>query len=254
MKKGVFVMKKFFAFACCAVLIVGATPAFSAIKTPTITGSTGLIKMPTGDVLDSKDFNVAVDYVFDGSAASSATTVSDLKGTWQYKANVGSFMGYTKGMELGFVGRTEKVTNRFKEGVFINLKYSLSSSDDPDALHLAIGVENLTSLMESDAYMVASKYFKGGAGVHFGAMFDFPNYNKFRPLGMLGLNMPVGNQAFTIMGELFSGESVFQVDAGLRYSFNNNFSVLARGVNVTNSTTARDSQAYSAGVSLANFF
>ncbi len=246
-------MNKILSACLCIALLLAPTASFAAINTPTITGSTGLIKMPTADVLGSKDFNVGVDYVFDGTSASTGT-ISDIQGIWQYKANVGSFMGHTKGLELGFVGRTERDTNRFKEGVFINLKYSLASSDDPDALKLAIGVENLTSLSESDAYMVASKYWKGGAGIHFGAMFDFPNYNKFRPLGMLGLNMPLGSRAFSVMAELFSGESVFQVDAGLKYSVNSNFSLLARGLNITNSDNARNTKSFSAGISLANFF
>lgn len=246
-------MKKILSLCLSACLFLTPASSFASVNTPTITGATGLIKMPTADVLGSKDFNVGVDYVLDGASAYTGT-MSDLQGTWQYKANVGSFMGYTKGMELGFVGRTERVTNRFKEGVFINLKYSLASSDDPDALKLAIGVENLTSLTESDAYMVASKGWKGGAGIHFGAMFDFPNYNKFRPIGMLGLNMPLGSRAFSVMAELFSGESIFQVDAGLEYSVNNNFALLVRGLNLTNSDNARNTKSYSAGFSLANFF
>lgn len=246
-------MKIVLCVGLCVCLFLSPAASFAAINTPTITGATGLIKMPTADVLGSKDFNVGVDYVFDGTSASTGT-ISDIQGTWQYKANVGSFMGYTKGMELGFVGRTEPITNRFKEGVFINLKYSLASSDDPDALKLAIGVENLTSLAESDAYMVASKSWKGGAGLHFGAMFDFPNYNKFRPIGMIGLNMPLGTRAFSVMAELFSGESIFQVDAGFVFSVNNTFSLLARGLNITNSDNARQTKSFSAGISLANFF
>ncbi len=244
-------MNKITAAAISALIIMQAA-SFASVNTPTITGATGLIKMPTADVLGPKEFNVAVDYVFDGTSASTGT-LSDIQGTWQYKANLGSFMGHTKGLELGFVGRTEKDTNRFKEGVFINLKYSLASSDDPDALKLALGVENLTSLAESDAYMVASKYWRGGAGVHFGAMFDFPNYNKFRPLGMFGLNMPLGNRSFTVMAELFAGESVFQVDAGFKYAINSNICVLARGLNITNSENTRNTKSFSAGVSLANF-
>ena len=137
-------MSKSILISGCA-LVLAASASFASVNTPTITGATGLIKMPTADVLGPKDFNVAVDYVFDGTSASTGT-LSDIQGTWQYKASMGSFMGHTKGMELGFVGRTEKDNNRFKEGVFINMKYSLASSEDPDALKLAIGVENLTSL------------------------------------------------------------------------------------------------------------
>lgn len=231
-------------------LFVFSFVSFASIKTPTITGSTGLIKMPTAVVLGQKDFNFAIDYVVDGAIVG---TGSDTQGIWQYKANIGALSTSTRGLELGFVGRTEKVTNRFKEGVFINIKYSLSSSDDIDALKLAIGVENISSLSETDAYMVASKFWPGGAGIHFGAMFDFPNYNKFRPLGMFGINMPIGSKSFMLQAELFAGESLFQLNGGMNYDINKNFSILARGVNLTNSSDSRDSKSISIGISLSNF-
>ncbi|MEK7375998.1 MAG: hypothetical protein AABZ57_02355, partial [Candidatus Margulisiibacteriota bacterium] len=155
----------------CVILL--STASFAA-QGASLTGLTGLIRMPSGDVIKSKDWNVGVDYIFDNTSANSITTGSDLRGSWSYKANFGADMGRDKGLELGFAGRTEKVTNRFKEGVFINLKYAMASSDDRDALHMAIGVENLTSSAESDVFMVASKYFDSGLGLHFGAMFDFP--------------------------------------------------------------------------------
>jgi len=235
----------------CSLLV--SSVAIAAVKTPTITGSTGLIKMPTGDVLSSKDWNMGLDYVFDAPAATTPG-LSDLSGTWVYKMNVGSFVGTTKGLELGFVGRTEKTTSRLKEGVFINMKYSLASSDDPDALHLAIGVENLTSSSESDAYMVASKYFTNGVGIHFGAMFDFPSTSKMRTLAMLGTNIPVGSPDLSVMAEAFSGESIFQLDAGLRYCLGKNYALLLRGMNVTNSDTSRNSRSYSLGISANNLF
>lgn len=236
-----------------AIIFVVQSISFSSALTPTISGATGLVEMPTGDVLDAKEFNVGVDYILDGSAISGTTALTDLRGSLKYKVNMGSFMGSEKGMELGFVGRTDKATNSFKEGVFINMKYSLSSSADPDALRLAIGVENLTSSSESDVYLVASKVIKGGIGIHFGAMFDFPNNNKFRPLGMLGTNISIGSKNLEILGEAFAGESLFQLNAGLRFTVNGSFSLLARALNVTNNSAAKDVQSYSLGICLANF-
>jgi hypothetical protein len=227
--------------------------SMAALKTPSLSGATGLIRMPTGDILGSRDFNFGLEYYFDNSSASAATTVNDLNGTWSYKVNVGAWSNKTNGMELGFVGWTEKNTSQFKEGVFINMKYSLSSSEDPDALHLAIGIENLTSRSETDTYMVATKYWRSGAGLHFGAMFDFPN-GKFRPLGMLGLGLPIGTPSFNLMSEVFAGESLFQLDAGLRYSFNSHFSLLVRALNLTDNAQAKDSKSFSMGFSAANFF
>lgn len=244
-------IRLFAAFLFCALL---AAQSFAAFQMTTINGSTGLVKMPTAKVLSPRDWNIAVDYVFDNPQNPSITSISDLIGNWVYKMNVGADMGHNNGLELGFVGRTEKVTNRFKEGVFINLKYALNSSDDPDDLSLAIGVENLTSSSESDAYMVASKYWKNGLGLHFGAMFDFPSNNKFRPLGMVGTNFPLGDKHLNVMGELFAGESVFQVNAGVSYSFSKAFSIVARGVNVTNNPSAKDAQYYSAGFCIVSPF
>lgn len=239
-----------------AVLMFLLLASFSsaAVKTPALSGATGLVKMPTGDVLNSRDFNIGLDYFFDNSDPSTAPSAgtNDPRGTWSYKMNVGAYGNRTQGLELGFIGRTEKTSNRIKEGVFINVKYSLSGSEDPDDLRLAIGLENLTSNNETDAYMVATKYFRGGAGLHFGAMFDFPA-GKFRPLGMLGLGIPVGSPQLNLMAEAFCGESMFQADAGIRLSFNSNFSLLIRALNVTGSNNAKDTSSFSAGFSASNF-
>lgn len=241
----------FFAFI---VFIVTCSSSYAFVQTPTLTGATGLVRMPTGDVPPAKNWNIGLDYIFDSPGTGTVTNLTDLRGSFSYKANMVADMGHDKGMEVGFVGRTEKTTNRFKEGVLINLKYSLSSSNDPDALFMAIGAENLTSTSESDIYIVASKYFNGGFGIHFGALFDFPNGSRIRPLGMLGVNFPLINENLTIMGEAFSGESVFQVNAGLRYSVTRSFALLARALNVTNSSSARDTQSYAAGVCLLTPF
>ncbi len=241
-------VKLFTAIFCLTFLLDNVFYASS--KTPTLNGPTGLVKMPTAVVLGQKDFDIGIDYLVDGSTVG---TGSDVQGIWVYKANIGSFSGSTKGLELGFVGRTERVTNRFKEGVFINLKYSLASSDDINALKLAIGIENLTSLNETGAYMVASKYWSGGAGIHFGAMFDFPNNERFRPLGMFGINMPLGDRNFMLMSEIFAGETLFQLDAGINLDINKNISLLARGINITNNDIARDAKSFSVGFSIANF-
>jgi hypothetical protein len=246
-------MMKKLLLACFMCVCLFYAASFAGQRT-SLSGLTGLIRMPSGDVLKAKDWDAAVDYIFDNSSATAITNGTDLRGSWSYKANFGADMGYNKGLELGFVGRTEKATNRFKEGVFINLKYALASSDDRDALHMAIGVENLTSSSESDVFMVASKYWDSGLGIHFGAMFDFPNYNKFRPLGMLGITSPVGMKDLILMAETFAGESVFQVNAGIRYDFARAFSLNVRALNVTNSPNAKDTQTFTAGFCMTSPF
>ncbi len=238
-------MKKLVSLFFIFVFIL-SVQSLAITKTPTIIGGTGLVRMPTGDVLDNRDYSFGIDY---GSEVSSSAPSKPLL---SYNVNMGSVWG-RKGFELGFSGRTDKATERIKEGVFINMKYSLSSDDDNDSLYLAIGLENLSSYNDTDAYMVASKYFKGGAGLHFGALFDLSG-PKFRPVGMLGIGMPIGGMPLTLMGEVFAGETIFEANAGIRYTLYKQMSFLLRGINITNSSSSRSSQSVTAGISLVSPF
>ncbi len=245
-------MKKICSLLFFSLLILSSLEINSFAAT-TLTGSTGLIRMPSADCLKPKSWDAALDYSFDNASASSMTSISDLSGIWSYKVNIGADMGTNSAMELGFVGRTEKTTAAIKEGVFINLKFCLGDQNSSGDLKMALGIENLTSSSESDVYMVATKYFKSGLGLHFGAMFDFPN-GKFRPLGMLGTNIPVGGNNLDILGEVFAGESVFQVDAGVRYAVSDSVALQVNAINVTNNSSAKEAQAYSAGICLTDLF
>lgn len=229
------------------------TASFALTQTPSIVGGIGLIKMPTADVLDPQKLMVGLDYSAGNINSAGTQSASAQDGTYSYKIDLGTFLGRTKGLELGISGTTDKDTKRIKEGVLVNIKYSLSSDDSSDALHLALGLENLSSQNNTDAYMVASKYFDSGMGLHFGTLFDFPK-DKFRPLGMFGINLPLGGREFDILGEAFAGESLLQVNAGFRLNMQKSFSLLVRGLNLTNSATSKDPQSYFAGISFKNPF
>ncbi len=226
-------------------LFILLSPGFCLVQTPSITGATGLIRMPVADVLGQKEYTIGFDYGTDNSVAGTSRAI------YSYKVTMGSMLGYGKGLEFGFLGHNDTASDRIKEGVLINMKYSLSSDNAPDALHLAIGVENLSSYTETDVYMVASKYFKGGAGIHFGALFDFPNA-KFRSSGMLGLTMPLGQDNIVLMGEVFAGETLFEANAGAKLMINKQLGLILRAFNVSNSATAKTSQSFMGGISLQN--
>ncbi len=235
-------MKRTFLSLMCVVMIAGVSSA--RVDTPNINGATGLVRMPTADILGPRDYSITVDY---GALAGSSTS----KPLFSYKVALGSLSGKRNGLELSFVGMSDPVLERIKEGVFVNMKYSMTSDDDE--LALAVGVENLSSYNNTDTYLVASKYFRGGAGLHFGAMFDFPN-SRFRPMGMLGLNMPLGSNYFNLMAEVLAGETAFQANAGLSLDLNRQFSILVRALNLGNNLTAKDAQSYYAGLCIKNLF
>lgn len=235
-----------------SIFLLISSVALAATST-TVNGPTGLIRMPTGDVLTEKHYNFGIDYGADIVTGTGGNTTTS-KAILTYKVNLGAF----KGMELGIVGGTTKGVESLREGVFINMKYSLSNEDSPSSafpLKLALGVENLASSRDADAYLVATKYFKGGWIMHLGAMFDFPN-SRFRPLGMAGVEYTLGGRGsnVVILGEIFAGESLLQVDAGLRLALFTDFCLKIDGLNLGNSANAKNSQSVSVGFSWKNPF
>ncbi|OGC03403.1 hypothetical protein A2276_00605 [candidate division WOR-1 bacterium RIFOXYA12_FULL_43_27] len=230
-----------------ALSIVLAGSVFAAFPMPSVNGPTGLVRIPDAQVIPYKNWNIGIDY---GAAypAGSANTVPALL----YKANMGSFNGF----ELGLVGGYDAVGTALREGVFINLKYAPSIGDGSDPLLLAMGVENLASFTQTAIYMVATKPFKQGPSLSFGFMGDFPGNNRFRPLGMAGLDVPMG-AGLHILGDLFAGETVFQVNAGIRYFLLPTFAIDGRAINIagpSNTQVSKDSKQYLVGISWANPF
>lgn len=237
-------------FGICLVLgicYLGFTPqasAYSVFPEPALSGPTGLVRIPSADVILYKNYNVGLDY---GSVLSSNNTATG-ESTVYYKMNLGTFHG----IELGIVGGTERGASKLREGVFVNMKLSLSTGDEPNPLLLALGVENLFSYTQTDVYMVATKYFKQGPKLSFGFMADFPNY-KFRPMGIAGLDFPLGDTLY-LLADLMAGETLFQVNGGARLYFTPIFSLNISGLNLLDNDQAKDSRAALVGFSWANPF
>jgi hypothetical protein len=211
---------------------------------PALSGPTGLVRIPSADIIPYKNFNVGLDY---GSVMGSSGQAST-EGVVSYVMNLGAFHG----LELGIVGGTDKAANKLREGVFVNMKLSLSTGDEPDPLLLALGVENLFSYTQTDVYMVATKYFKAGPKLTFGFLADFPNY-KFRPMGVMGLDVGISNNLF-LVSDLMAGETLFQLNGGIRYYFTPIFSINISGLNLLDGGQAKDQRTGLIGFSWANPF
>jgi hypothetical protein len=201
--------------------------AFVPQPTPSVTGTTGILRMPSADVIPYKNVNMGLDC---GPIA--------FEDKWKllYKMNLGTFQG----MELGCVG-VDDGEGGLKEGVFINMKYSLATDTSAYPLLLAIGVENLTSKTMSDVYMVATKYISNGTRLHFGFVGDFVSKDLvssgFRPLGALGYDTPIFSERFYGLIDMFAGEHVFQLDLGFRWYATDSMAINLSAINMLSDKT-----------------
>jgi hypothetical protein len=238
-------MKKNALILASILLLASAAFAYPQVfPAPALNGASGVVRMPSADVIPYKNFNLGADF-----GAAFLPNVSSAESSVYYKMNLGTYHG----VELGIVGGTEQASNQLREGVFVNLKLSLSTDEEPYPLRLAIGVENLFSYTQTDVYMVATKYFKQGPRMSFGFMADFPDH-KFRPLGMLGAEVPVAGETLFLAGDLLAGETVFQVNAAARFYFSPIFSLNFLGLNLLDNVNAKDTRAALMGFSWANPF
>lgn len=226
-----------------------ASPSFAYLPATSYTGASGLTRIPDATVVPFKNWNLASDYGVQNSGGNSAS-----QPTFNYKANLGAFHNF----ELGLIGGLDQTSKELRDGVYVNFKYSPGIGDGTDPLLLAIGVENLASKTQTGVYMVATKPFVQGPKLSFGFMADFPG-NKFRPLGMAGLDVPLGTMS--ILTDLFAGENLFQLNGGVRYRIIPTFAFDGRAINVfgdqqnqNSATPAKDPRQFLFGFSWLNPF
>ncbi|MFH1683600.1 MAG: hypothetical protein ABIA67_01825, partial [Candidatus Margulisiibacteriota bacterium] len=237
------IIPSFVIFNLSFVIAAPAVAYPQVFPTPAINGPSGVVRIPSADVIPYKNFTISSDF-----GASYVPGFASSESAVFYKMNLGTFHG----VELGIVGGTEDNSGTLREGVFVNMKLSLSTGEDPYPMLLAIGVENLFSYTQTDVYMVATKYLKQGPRLTFGFMADFPE-QKFRPLGMAGIEVPLGN-TFFLTSDLLAGETLFQLNAGARFSFTPIFSLNLSALNLFGNIIAKDSRSALVGFSWANPF
>jgi len=203
-----------------ALLLSCFSSAHAYFPFTSLAGASGLTRIPDANVLPYKNWDFAVDY-----GALYANNGNQQQPAFYYKANLGSFHNF----EMGLVGGLDSAGQQLRDGVYINMKYAPSIGDGSDPLLLAIGVENLASKTQTGVYMVATKPLAQGPSLSFGFLADFPG-NKFRPLGMLGIDIPIGT--LSLLADMFAGENLSQFNAGLRYRVIPTFAFEARAINI----------------------
>ncbi|RAP28003.1 hypothetical protein DID78_05525 [Candidatus Marinamargulisbacteria bacterium SCGC AG-343-D04] len=168
------------------------------IANPTISGPTGLVTMPSAEILKYKEYNLGFDYSFN---------LDDSKNSKNYyKMNVGAL----ENTEFGFVGGSEP-----DEGVFLNFKWSLSSNSGRFPLLMAVGFEKLTSEEQSDFYIVTSKKIRADLGVHggFKALFS----NDIDISLMTGIDYSYNDQLI-ILGDITSRQNnKYYINTGILF-------------------------------------
>lgn len=237
-------MNKLFSSFLLVIFTSSVCFAMPVFPTPSMSGATGLVRVPNANVIPYKNFNIAAD---------TGTNPTSNRQFLSYKMNLGTFQG----VEFGVVGGTTSTGEvKLREGVFVNMKLSLATNDEPYPLLLAIGVENLFSYSNTDVYMVATKYLQQGPKLTFGFMGDFPG-DKFRPLGLAGIEFPLSGNNLVLVSDLLAGETVFQVNIGGRFFFSPTLCLYGNMLNVFNDDNrnkAIDPKTVTIGFSWANPF
>lgn len=238
-------MKNFAVLTIVFCLISSAAYGFTAFPSPTINGATGLVRVPSADILPYKNYSIAFDY---------GTNSMAQRESLYYKVNLGTFQN----VEMGVVGgyNQTNTSSTVREGVFVNMKLSLSTDDSTYPLLLAMGAENLASYTQSDVYMVATKYMRQGFKLTFGFLADFPA-NRFRPMGVAGIEFPMMGNHLVLVADGMAGESISQVNGGIRIYLLPYLSIHGNALNIfqdTNNPQGKDPKSYLVGLSWINPF
>jgi hypothetical protein len=213
-------IKKILIFSLAVFILSSQAFAFVPQPTPSVIGSTGVVRLPSADVIPYKNVDFGLDI---------GSNISNDKFSLLYKFSLGIFQG----MELGCVGMDNRV-GAMQEGVFINMKYSLATDTSPYPLLLAIGVENLSSFNRCDVYMMATKYFPNSSRLHFGFLGDFPGLtnSRFRPLGALGFDVPFFSERLYFLTDMLAGESLYELNTGFRWYISDSVAINLTGLNI----------------------
>ncbi len=197
-----------------AVLLVG-TLSFGGFASTTLNGPTGLIEVPSAEVLGYKSYNLGLDF----------TARPNTTGLIAYKANLGTF----KGWEIGIVGGTVPT-----EGVYVNGKYFLMQESLDSPASIAIGVEKLAS-PEPSLYLVVSKKIAKGLNGTFGFQSIF---RRSIDVGvMLGAEYFVDN-TFSVVSDLIGDNSRYRLNAGVRAHLSDEWQAQLSALDLTQSTNA----------------
>lgn len=203
----------------------------TTFATSSFYGPSGLVTIPTAEAVRYKEYEFAYDY------ALAKDPKNDL---WKYKYNLGMF----KRVEVGVVGG-----NVPEEGMFLNLKYYLTATEERLPLSLAMGLKNLSSKDDSSLYMVASKKLRSDFTAHFGFEALFSE-EKVTPVMMGGIEYML-DKNLRLMSDINADKDNYYLNAGIEYYVTKSFTVRVGALDLTNIDPAETR--YSVGLSYRKF-
>ena len=186
------------------LIILFIINSLSLIAAPTLNGPTGLITMPTAHSLHYKEFSFSYDYL--------TKTKPNMADRWAYSLNLGTF----ENLEIGAIGGKNP-----GEGVFLNIKYFVSSGNERFPLTFAVGFENLSSYHESDFYLVVSKQMQSDFSIHGGFKGVFSD--TLNPFLMAGCEYNY-TEKLRLLADVNGEQETYYLNTGLSYNFYNSFS------------------------------
>lgn len=197
--------------------------AFSSVllAKQSIDGLSGLIQMPTAEVIKFQEFEIDADYDLNVDSNNSLYT------NYQYKINIGTF----ENLEMGIVrGKIPA------EGVYFNAKYLLLTEQNRYPLAVALGTKNIGSKTNSQAFLVLSKPFPQNIHMHLGfrAVFE----DKLRSAVMLGGEY-IFNDFISAQAEILENSSNYSLNAGIYLKPFSNFHVRVSGLDLNKEDLSR---------------
>lgn len=195
-------------------LIALAISTTSLFASGSFYGPTGLVTIPTAEAVKYKEYEFSYDY------ALAKNPKNDL---WKYKYNLGMF----KKVEVGIVGG-----NVPEEGMFLNLKYYLTATEERLPLSLALGLKNLSSKDDSSLYMVASKKVRRDFTAHFGFEALF-NEEKVTPVMMGGIEYML-DKNLRLMSDVNADTENYYLNAGVEYFLTKRLTIKVGALDLTN--------------------
>lgn len=189
--------------------------SIEGLSAPSLSGTSGLIEMPSAFGLKYKEYNLSCDYLLKSGQDS---------GDFTYNANIGTF----KGLEMGLIG-----TNK-KEGVFINMKYYLLSDYTNNPFAVAIGLNNLSSYTQSEVYLVASKAFEAGFDGHFGFKGKFTG-GQVDTSVMLGFEFYFLNKYISVITDTIGEKANYNLNLGVNFNIHPKVLIKLTGKNILDS-------------------
>ena len=184
-------------------------------------GLSGLIQMPTAEVVNFQNFEVDADFDFN------VKTSQKLYTGYQYKINMGTF----ENLEMGIVKNT-----LLEEGVYLNAKYLLMTDQSRYPVSLALGTRNIGSKNNSQAFLVLSKPWPNSLFFHFGfkAIFE----EKLRSEVMLGFEYAAFDW-MTFQLEVLENEEKYMLNAGFYFMPISSFHLRVSGLDIAREDFSR---------------